>query len=150
MDPLGTGELLGIKGMSESQLVGAVNLQTASYHDDSYRIVLAPYESVEYKYRLEEGASLLFTWQASDDLLFDMHSEQDGIDPQEYSPSFDQGNSAGASGSYTAPFSGIHGWFWENRSRSDVVLELDTSGFYSAATEFRQNFKEKRTFGETD
>lgn len=150
VDPLGTGKLLGIAGMSEEQVVGALNIQSEGYHEDSYRIVLAPYESMEYKYRLEEGATMLFDWHASGDLLFDMHSEQDGIDPQEYSPSFAQGTAAGAHGSYTAPFSGIHGWFWENRSTQDVTLELETTGFYSAATEYRQNFTDKKTFSETN
>ncbi|MEX1033390.1 MAG: hypothetical protein WDZ30_08515 [Cellvibrionaceae bacterium] len=148
IDPLGTGKLLGITGMSEAQQVGALNLQPNAYHQDSYQIVLAPYESVEYKYRLEEGATLLFDWRASGDLVFDMHSEQDGVDPYEYSPSFDQGSDGGVRGSFTAPFSGVHGWFWENRSSRDVTLELTTAGFYSAATEYGQNYQNEKAFSE--
>lgn len=104
VDPLGTGRMLGITGMSRSaQQVGALNMQDQTYFQDKYRIVLAPFESMEYKYRLEEGATMLFDWQASGDLVFDMHSEQDGIDPYEYAPSFAQGAASGAQGSYTAP-----------------------------------------------
>lgn len=148
VDPLGTGRLLGITGMSEQQAVGALNVQDGVYRKDSYQIVLAPFESVEYKYRLEEGASMLFDWQADGELLFDMHSEQDGVDPQEYSPSFDKGNGSGVAGSYTAPFSGIHGWFWENRGSRDVRLELNTTGFYRSATEFSGGFENKKKFDE--
>ncbi|WP_458618504.1 hypothetical protein [Gilvimarinus sp. F26214L] len=150
IDPLGTGALLGITGMSEEQMVGALNEQNTEIHQDRYRIVLAPFESVEYKYRLEQGATMLFSWHADGDLEFDMHSEQDGIDPQEYSPSFARGSRAAARGSYTAPFSGIHGWFWENRSSREVVLELNTTGFFSAATEFRMNFMDEKTFGTSE
>jgi hypothetical protein len=148
IDPLGTGKLLGIAGMSEAQTVGALNLQDQKIHRDRYQILLAPFESVEYKYRLEEGATMLFDWKANGELEYDMHSEQDGVDPQEYSPSFAKGVSSGAAGSFTAPFSGIHGWFWENRTSSDVLLELDSNGFFSTATEFRQGFEYKREFSE--
>lgn len=148
LDPLGTGQLLGIAGMSEEQRVGAINLQDEAYNRDQYRIVLAPFESVEYKYRLEEGATILFTWKADGELLFDMHSEQDGVDPQDFSPSFATGSATQGTGSFTAPFSGIHGWFWENRGRQDVILELQATGFFSAATEFRQGFEYKKNFSD--
>lgn len=148
IDPLGTGKLLGIAGMGEAQLVGAINHQDHAFRQDRYQIILAPFESVEYKYRLEEGASMLFEWQADGELQYEMHSEQDGVDPQEYSPTFSKGVDSMEMGSFTAPFPGIHGWFWENRTGSDVTLSLDTAGFYSAAIEFRQGYQNKKKFGE--
>jgi len=146
IDPLKTGKLLGIAGMSEQQLVGALNPQTISYHQDVYSTTLAPFEGLEYKYRLEQGASMLFDWQASGELLFDLHSEKDGVDPKEYSPSFDQRQSAGEKGSYTALFPGIHGWYFENRSTRSITLELKTTGFYTKSTEFRDGFENHRRF----
>ncbi len=150
VDPLGTGKLLGIAGMSEEQLVGALNSQTSSYHQDVYKTTLEPYERLEYKYRLEEGGSLLFDWQASGELIYDMHSEKDGVDPEEYSPSFDQGQSTEEKGSYTALFPGIHGWFYENRSTKPVELELKTIGFFSQVTEFRGGYENHRQFETTE
>lgn len=147
VDPLKTGELLGITGLSEeAETVGALNSQTRAFSQDEYTITLAAYESVEYKYRLEEGASLLFEWDAEGELLFDLHGEIDGVDPQENSPSFDQRQSSGEKGSYTAPFSGIHGWYWENRSSKPVTLTLRTAGFYSKAIEFQRNHEKVREF----
>lgn len=146
-DPLGTGKLLGIAGMSEEDpSVGVLNKQDIKYSNDTFEIVMASFESLEYKYRLEEGASLIFEWEATGDLLFDLHAEKDGIDPEEYSPSYDQRQSNGEKGSYTAPFSGVHGWYWENRSANEVKLTLKTSGFYTKATEFRQNYKNDKEF----
>ena len=146
IDPLKTGELLGIAGMSESRLVGALNDQQQPYHQDTYKRTMGPFERFEYKYRLEQGATMLFDWQASGELIYDLHSEQDGVDPQEYSPSFDQGQSSGKKGSYTALFPGIHGWYFENRSTNEVTLELSTTGFFSRATEFRDGFENDREF----
>jgi len=146
VDPLGTGKLLGITGMSEQQTVGVLNQQPIEYAEDTFVIELAAFESLEYKYRLEEGATLLFDWQATGKLLFDLHAEKDGEDPQEYSPSFDQRESEGERGSYTAPFSGIHGWYWENRTLEPVTLELNTAGFYTKSIEFGQNYKNEKSF----
>src|SRR5947208_2703972 len=33
-------------------------------------------------------------------------------------------------GTFVAPSSGIHGWFWENKSGKEVTLKLLTAGFY--------------------
>lgn len=146
IDPLKTGKLLGIAGMSESRLVGALNKQEQPFHEDVYKTTLGPFARFEYKYRLEEGGTLLFDWQASGELVYDLHSEQDGVDPQEYSPSFDQGQSRGEKGSYTALFPGIHGWYFENRSTNEVELELKAIGFFTRSTEFRDGYEIDKDF----
>jgi hypothetical protein len=56
---------------------------------------------------------------------------------EEYAESFEQGNAETKSGSYHAPFPGIHGWFWENRGSGTVVLRLYTAGYYQTSTVFR-------------
>lgn len=147
VDPLGTGRLLGIAGMSEQQqMVGVLNQQTEGIHSDTYTIQLLPFEFVEYKYRLEEGATMLFNWRANAEIKFDLHAEKDGVDPQEYSPSFDQRQSSGEKGSYTAPFSGIHGWYWLNDNTQTVEVTLNATGFFSKAIEFNGGFENEKEF----
>jgi len=148
IDPLGTGKLLGIAGMSEDDQtsVGALNKQDLDYFPDTYTVTLEPFESLEFKYRLSEGATMLFKWESTGEVFFDMHSEKDGVSPEEYSPSFDQRQSEKEYGSYTAPFSGIHGWYWENRNSSAITITLNASGFFTQATEFRDGFENHRTF----
>ena len=36
-----------------------------------------------------------------------------------------------------APFSGIHGWYWENLGSGYVTIRLTTAGFYSEAQQAR-------------
>ena len=57
-DPTGIGELLGIKGMA-GYSVGALSKQPQTYVEDLREFELAPFESVEYKYRLEAGQSMV-------------------------------------------------------------------------------------------
>lgn len=110
--------------------------QDEAYSVNSVEFILGPFESVEYKYRIEEGGSMLYSWEATGELLFDMHSEPDGA-PEGYAETFGKARTVGDHGTYIAPFSGIHGWFWENRGTDDVTLNLISAGFYSGATEFR-------------
>lgn len=136
-DPTGVGELLGIKGMA-GYSVGALSIQQEPYAQDVREFELAPFESLEYKYALVAGQSLVFAWQArtlSDDLsevVYDFHSEEAGTDPED-AVSFDIGRNSESQGNFVAPFTGIHGWYWENRGSELVTVRLSSSGFYKAA-----------------
>ena len=153
MDLTGAGELMGIKGMA-GYSVAALSNQPTTYHKDSVTFPLAPFESVEYKYSLAQGQSIVFSWQAVSalndpqaELIFDMHSEEKGTDPED-SVTFDMGRAGSAHGSFVAPFDGIHGWYWENRTGEDIVVELVTTGFYSTATTYGPNGAFSKSFSE--
>jgi hypothetical protein len=134
-DPLGTGvelNLLGLAGEESSSL----QEQPELWREDRIEFQLAPFEAVEYKYRLAADATILFQWWADGEVLYDMHAEPDGAPPG-YAQSFSKKRDISSGGSYTAPFSGIHGWYWQNRGQQDITVTLQTSGFYREAVELR-------------
>lgn len=137
LDPLGTGAALGLTGLSRTGPEALVD-QPAPYRHERLVFELAPFESVEYKYRLEEGAGLVFSWQATGEVVFDFHAEPDGAE-EGYAESFEQGRDVTRHGTYSALFPGIHGWFWENRGAEVVLVTLYASGFAEGAKEFRDN-----------
>jgi hypothetical protein len=134
-DPLGTGDALGLMGMAETD-ASPLRAQENHYANNRIEFRLAPFEGVEYKYRLEAGDTMLYRWQATGEVLYDMHAEPDGA-AEGYAETFSKSRASDAKGSYTAPFPGIHGWFWQNRGQEDVTVVLESSGYYSSATEFR-------------
>jgi hypothetical protein len=154
IDPIGAGRILGLLAISSPPVpaptaaatgdanvpvqTGPISNYGAPYRADAVEIVIGPYEYVEYKYRLEQGASMLYSWTATTDLVHDMHGERDGARPDD-SASFDKATRRRADGAFVAPFSGIHGWFWENPGDETVTVRLTTSGFYSAALEIRSD-----------
>ena len=144
-DPTGAGELLGLTGLAEQE-PSAVAVQKSPLAADAVTFELLPFESLEYKYRLARGAVMVFSWEASGELVFDLHAEPDGADPG-YAQSFAQGRSAGRSGSYVAAFPGIHGWFWENRGPRSVDVSLVSYGFFTGATVFRDGRELPRQIG---
>jgi hypothetical protein len=137
IDPLGTGRLLGLTDLAGAS-AGAITRQDAAYKTNTASFELGPYEFVEFKYRLEQGATMIYSWSATGPVIYDFHSEPDGA-PAGYAESFDKAQTPAAHGSYKAPFSGIHGWFWENPGTKVVTITLTTAGFYSTAQEFRDN-----------
>lgn len=155
IDPLGTGRWLGLTEIASPTLtpVEAVNSEgavlapvqngplgeyPAAFNFDVFELELGPYEYIEYKYQLEQGATMLYSWTANAPLIHDFHGERTSAGgPAE--ESFDQQDRRQASGSFIAPFSGIHGWYWENPGGEPITVRLTASGFYSSALEIHSD-----------
>ena len=162
VDPLGTGARLGLIELGiTGQQVDKLNAEAAKggpaqgamlvaqdrpFSTDSVEFVLAPREGMEYKYRLEKGESLLYSWTATAPVNVEFHAEPDGA-PRGYAQSYEKKDAQrDASGTLTAPFPGIHGWFWENTTNAPVTVTLKSAGFYTLAHEFRGGAVENKTF----
>lgn len=143
-DPLGTGELLGLTALSRT--AAPIEAQVEPHKSDQVEFILEPFQSVEYKYLMDMDASLVFSWVADGEVYYDMHAEPAGLG-EEYAESFEQGNADRKMGTFHAPFAGIHGWFWENRSGRTIVVRLYTSGFYVNGTVFQDGGSYERTLG---
>ncbi len=154
IDPLGTGRRLGLTEIANPTLTpvdvpvprvgdalvpvpsGPAALYPVGYKVDAVELTIDPYEFLEYKYRLEKGAHMLYSWTASAPVLHDFHGEpqgEGGGDEQSY----DKAARQAGHGELTAPFTGIHGWFWENEGATPITITLSTAGFYTSAIEIR-------------
>jgi hypothetical protein len=135
IDPLGTGEAMGLTALSRPA-EGPLERQPDAHKTDYAEFVLESFQSVEYKYLMDIDTSMVFTWDADADLYYDFHAEPAGLGA-EYTVSYDIGIATRDMGSFHAPFSGIHGWFWENRGFEPVTIRLHSSGFYVSSTVFQ-------------
>ena len=132
-DPLGSGRWLGLVGFAQTG-VNPLQSEASDWREDNISFELQPFASVEYTYRLEQGASLLYRWQATGEVVVDMHSQPDGT-AVGYAESFARTRQRSDQGGFTAPFSGIHGWYWQNRGVTPVTIELQVMGFFEYALE---------------
>ena len=154
IDPLGTGKALGLSALSGTTTAeepvpppegtkvapvqeGPFALYPAEFKMDSRELVLGPYEYVEYKYHLERGATMVFSWRASGDVMHDFHGDPEGQSSSTAAVSFDARPRRQADGSFEAPFTGIHGWYWENPGGETITVRVTTAGFYTSAHQFR-------------
>jgi hypothetical protein len=135
IDPTGLGKRLGLTALHATDAKaaaarGPLQKSATPYRTNSLTVQLAPHQGTEIKAVMEQGQSFVFQWKSEGGPVhFDMHGE-----PPNAKGSFTSfwiGESqASASGTFEAPFKGVHGWYWENRGDTPVTIHLKTSGFY--------------------
>ncbi len=153
IDPLKTGKALHLTDLAKTappapdskQATGArpvaapagiYTAQPASYKVDSEDLTLLPGDGVEIKYHMQKGAGMLYSWKATGNVAYEFHGEPDQKPNKDYFESYELDDKVGKDhsfGSFTAPTTGIHGWFWENKGKKQVDIHLTTAGFYDSA-----------------
>ena len=110
--------------------------QEAGYREAEYSIPLAAGDALEHKIMMREGDMVVYEWSvamADASLLtaeFHGHTERVGEAPGTvmFYKIHQDGRESGA---LSAPFTGIHGWYFNNSSDEDIVVQLKVSGFFS-------------------
>jgi len=165
VDPIGTGKLLGLTSIAQVESAsagespdasapppeelepvrpGANTVQAVPLKQDTVTFKLGPYEGIEYKYRMEKGSGFVYRWTSTGKVRFDFHGEPEGA-PKGYAESYQMSEGERASGSFFAPTSGIHGWFWENLTSDDITVTLTSTGFYASGIEFSASGQKPHT-----
>jgi hypothetical protein len=162
IDPLGTGRALGLTNLystgrgtataadtsgnpapasAASLNAGATSiLQNTPFHEQTIELTLGAFGFIEHKYKLEKGASMIYSWSATGPVMYDLHTEPEGK-PPEASESFAMGKGTSGSGSYTAPYSGLHGWYFENLNEmQSIKLTIKAVGFFD---QYRQYYDDE-------
>ena len=154
VDPLGTGARLGLLQLGEvgqqvkaleanatspagASLAAIIAPQEKPFQEETVEFKIAAGEGMEYKYRLDKGEALLYSWSATAPVNYELHAEPDGA-PAGYAQSYEKKSAtAQAAGTLNAPFAGIHGWYWENTTGQEVTVTLKSAGYYNISHEFR-------------
>ena len=103
---------------------------TAGVRTDQVSVTLKPGEGAEMKLVMDKGAVVKYRWAAREGALnFDAHGESS---ENSFAVSYRKGKDARQDeGTLEAAFKGQHGWYWKNRSRQPVTVDLFTEGQYS-------------------
>jgi hypothetical protein len=106
---------------------------TSTYKVDARKFELPAKGQIEFKYQMRKGTNLVYSWVSTGKVKYEFHGEPNAGPEgtyQSYAIDDKEGKERGY-GSFTAPFSGIHGWYWENFGTTPVTIELKSAGFYS-------------------
>ena len=121
--------------------------QPHGYKVDSRELKLGIGEGMEIKYHMAGGAGMVYSWTADKKVLFEFHGEPD-VKPkgagEDYFESYQKDDTVGAiesHGTFTAPSTGIQGWFWDNESGEPVTIKLTTAGFYDYILQNKEDVK---------
>ena len=139
VDPTGAGGALGLIQLAQASERIEISddsskdsfVISAGKRSDSVDIVIPAGRGLEYKLIMEKHTHLEYQWStvSGEALYFDFHGEPKG-DTTGYFESFAITTSSNMKGSLTTPFAGSHGWYWKNKSDSDVVVQLSIAGHY--------------------
>ena len=121
----------------------------AQLNSDVFEFELPPFQGIELKYELAEGAPMFFSWSAPSPLDYDMHAHPfDGGEELTESYAITEGRTQSAV--YRAAFTGIHGWFWQNRTMQPVKLTLSATGAFTGSRTFDQAGEHERALTPPD
>lgn len=149
-DPLGIGRATGIAALwapDEVRIDPAVGQQPAasSQHGPirtlEIAIPLGPggdpagKDQLEYKVRLPRGGAMLYSWQAegaqmADEFYAEFHGHTEAQGGAMTVAEYRKESEIANSGALTAPFAGIHGWYFLNTSERPVTVRLKVTGFF--------------------
>ncbi len=136
IDPTGLGKVMGLDVLAkplQSTSSAVVSCPTGKQLEGWQDVVMitVPAESgLEYKFHVNKNAELAYAWSTDGaKLYFDFHGEPDG-DTSGYFKSFKETTDNQSKGVLQAPFSGVHGWYWENKTREPIEVTLKTKGQY--------------------
>lgn len=100
--------------------------------EDTMTVTLKQGEATEIKLTMARGARVNYEWSSSGGgVNYDTHGDPHGA-PRDFYHGYGKGrNTPSDSGVLEAAFDGKHGWFWRNRSGSEVTITFKTSGDYT-------------------
>ena len=150
IDPTGMGKALGLNVLNQANASEAeptpvisqpVNLLggadspvwkgTAAPRTNTMTLTLLPRQGAEIKSPMDTGDNFVFNWKTDGGLVyFDMHGEPPNPAKDEFTSYWIGKDLQQASGHFTAPFEGTHGWYWQNTGAAPVTITLTTNGFY--------------------
>jgi len=145
IDPTGVGEKFGLTVLAQTDEDATIEPTVITCPDsekeitnkgevngwqDSVMITVPAKKGLEYKFHVNKGEKLEFVWKTDGSALyFDFHGEPQG-NTTGYFKSFKESNQSESSGTLAAPFTGSHGWYWENKTNKAVIINLKTRGQY--------------------
>ncbi|MCB1938545.1 MAG: twin-arginine translocation signal domain-containing protein [Rhodocyclaceae bacterium] len=148
VDPTGLGARMGLTALHVVDAVDAVDADTPQpvvpgamseprrpsatpYRADTLSVVLQPRQGAEIKAVMAQGQGFVFEWVAEGGPVYvDMHGEPPNAGKDVFTSFWIGDAQERDSGTFSAPFSGAHGWYWENRGEAVVTIRLKASGFY--------------------
>lgn len=116
---------------------GVFYQQQFEFNSNLIEIPLLAQQDLEYMVNMKQGGSISYHWKANNlpepTLLlaeFHGHTIRTSDAPGEVM-FYKEGRNESSGGYIVAPFDGIHGWYFSNKSSEDINIVLNISGFYS-------------------
>lgn len=122
-----------VSAPGEQRTLTVSSKPAVAYRADEMEITLPAGGGVEVKTHLAKGATLIYAWKTknAEKLNHDFHGEPVNAKENEFESFILENEVSESKGTLIAPFTGVHGWYWENKTATPVTVVLRASGFYT-------------------
>lgn len=131
IDPTNIGQKLGLTILSnslEQNTSADINDNISLQEQHVVEVSVPAGKGIEYKFHMNQYEKMQYEWYTDGAAVhFDLHGEPEG-DTTGYFESYAIASSNEMKGSFTAPFTGSHGWYWKNTSDKSVAIQLSVEG----------------------
>lgn len=144
IDPTGIGQKLGLTTLSQAALSSPSEPKNVSFttsdgengtREEMIEISIPAKKGLEYKLIMKQFDKVKYEWlTGGQPLFFDLHGEPES-DDSGYFESYAVATLPEMKGSFTAPFDGTHGWYWENPTEKPVKVLLMVEGTFDLIAE---------------
>ena len=127
------GALSTVAAVGETRALTISSKPSLAYRADQMEIIVPPRTGLEVKTHLAKGATLIYAWKTkgAKTVNHDFHGEPIDAKENEFESFILEDGVSESRGTLIAPFTGVHGWYWKNKSDQPVTVVLQASGFYS-------------------
>ena len=114
---------------------GVISIRPTNWRTDVVDVAVPAGKGLEYKLTMKKGETLVYniTYGKLADpqqMLSEFHGHTPQVNGVGDLMFYSKTGGSPQSGSFTAPWDGIHGWYLKNDSAGDVVVKLELAGFY--------------------
>jgi hypothetical protein len=127
----------------DQSVQGLIHLEESPFHSETIDIQIEDIGEVEHKFIMPADTSLVYSWEVldtngtpstGDGVYYDFHGHPPTVDAGKYPEGFEmayaKGEGLSQSGSFTAPFSGYHGFYFMNIEENPIIVRLTVSGYW--------------------
>jgi len=114
---------------------GVIAIRPTKWRTDVVNVPVPAGKGLEYKLTMKKGETLVYnitygTLADPKQMLSEFHGHTPQVNGVGDLMFYSKADGSPQSGSFTAPWDGIHGWYLKNDGAGDVVVKLELAGFY--------------------
>lgn len=113
---------------------GPVPEKQLTEREDSIRVIVPAGKGIEYKIYMLKYGELKYEWKADKgNVFFDFHGDVKLKKPgkNNYFKSYTVAYADNMIGTLLAPFEGNHGWYFQNKGKTDITVHIRLKGEYA-------------------
>lgn len=132
------GEYDPTADLIDMSVQGLIQQQDTPFYSEVMDIEIEDFGEIEHKFIMPADTTFVYSWEVldavGDGVYYDFHghpSTEDAVNyPDGFEMAYAKGEGITQHGSFTAPFTGFHGFYFMNIEEGPITVRLTISGYW--------------------